>query len=523
MKHSIKTKLLWALTSLTAGALIVGGSLLIWQNVQQMQRDIFLDALTFSELTNDRIVSSFEHFYVTENFLQFQKEVDPLLGENADISRIEIAGKTNELFYDSSTEQEVGYVGVPRTQEYDQDRLREIKPSLLFSNGDVVYMRKNANNKWVAVNSNEELVELPEGEVLNLIYPHKNARLALVYTLTYDALWQRIYDMALSILVVLGVSIFIVVIFALYLAGKLVRPIRALEEVVVKVGEGAFGAQVKIESDDEIGILGATFNKMSKTLKRNTEELVEKEKITKELDIARQIQENMLPKSAPDLKNLDISGSLKPATAIGGDIYDYLSLGEKGTYIFIADVTGHGVPAGMIANITHSTLYSFSKVYEKTDDIMKAMNSIIHAKTKRNMFATALLSRWNEKTRVMSYCNAGHEQIVYYQAKTRKLQLVGKGGLALGFVENVDKVLKEQVLQLEKDDVVVFYTDGIPEAWKNPKENLGMDGFLQIAQNVISANRDARSIREGILKSVQNFQKNYPQQDDITIVVMKVR
>ena len=175
-----------------------------------------------------------------------------------------------------------------------------------------------------------------------------------------------------------------------------------------------------------------TFNTMSKTLKKNTEELLEKEKITKELDIARQIQENMLPQKAPELKNLDISGSLKPASTIGGDIYDYLSLGKKGTYIFIADVTGHGVPAGMIANITHSTLYSFSKVYEKTDDIMKAMNSIIHAKTKRNMFATALLARWNEDTRQVSFCNAGHEQMVYYQAKTKQVRLVGKGGLALG-------------------------------------------------------------------------------------------
>src|SRR5690606_4022721 len=247
-----------------------------------------------------------------------------------------------------------------------------------------------------------------------------------------------------------------------------------LEAAVVKVGKGDFGAQAKVESDDEIGVLAQNFNQMSKTLKKNTEELLEKEKITKELDIAREIQENMLPKSAPELKNLDVSGSLKPATSIGGDIYDYLSLGDKGTYIFIADVTGHGVPAGMIANITHSTLYSFSKVYEKTDDILKSMNSIIHAKTKTNMFATALLARWNDETRRISYCNAGHEQIVYYQAKTQQVQLIGKGGMALGLMENVDALLKEQTLELQKGDVMVFYTDGIPEAWRTEKEILGM-------------------------------------------------
>src|SRR5690606_29438218 len=180
----------------------------------------------------------------------------------------------------------------------------------------------------------------------------------------------------------------------------------------------------------------------------------------------------------------------------GGDIYDYLSLGDKGTYIFIADVTGHGVPAGMIANITHSTLYSFSKVYEKTDDILKSMNSIIHAKTKTNMFATALLARWNDETRRISYCNAGHEQIVYYQAKTQQVQLIGKGGMALGLMENVDALLKEQTLELQKGDVMVFYTDGIPEAWRTEKENLGMKRFTEIVQKVMSSARDAKGIRE---------------------------
>jgi sigma-B regulation protein RsbU (phosphoserine phosphatase) len=248
---------------------------------------------------------------------------------------------------------------------------------------------------------------------------------------------------------------------------------------------------------------------------------VEKEKLTKELDIAREIQENMLPKKSPELKNLDISGSLKPATSIGGDIYDYLSMGAKGTYIFIADVTGHGVPAGMIANITHSTLYSFSKVYDKTDQIMKAMNPVIHAKSKQNMFATALLARWDDVRRNLTYCNAGHEQIVYFDSATKQVQLVGKGGMALGMMENVEKVLKEQSIDIKKGDVLVLYTDGIPEAWKTEKENLGMERFQEIVQKVMDQDRDAKGIRESILKSVNEFRNNYPQQDDITIVVLK--
>jgi serine phosphatase RsbU (regulator of sigma subunit) len=521
MRHSIKSKLIWALSALTAGALLVGGALLIWQNTQQMQREIYLDALTFSELTSEKIVTGFEQFYETENFLQFRKEVNPLLGKNIDIDQIEVIGKSGQLYYDSVSESEVAHIGLERNQDYNLDRVRNIKPSLLFSNGDIVYVKKNVDNEWVAVTDNEEIRSFPEGQVIDLIYPHKNARLSVVYQLNYDALWQRIYEMAISIAVIIAISILIVIVFANSISNRLVRPIKHLEEAVLKIGQGALGTQAKVETDDEIGVLAQNFNQMSKTLKKNTEELVEKEKLTKELDIAREIQENMLPKKSPELKNLDISGSLKPATSIGGDIYDYLSMGAKGTYIFIADVTGHGVPAGMIANITHSTLYSFSKVYDKPDQIMKAMNPVIHAKSKQNMFATALLARWDDVRRNLTYCNAGHEQIVYFDSATKQVQLVGKGGMALGMMENVEKVLKEQSIDIKKGDVLVLYTDGIPEAWKTEKENLGMERFQEIVQKVMAQDRDAKGIRESILKSVNEFRNNYPQQDDITIVVLK--
>src|SRR3989338_4295177 len=114
MRRSIKTKLILALTSLVAGALIIGGALLIWQNTQQMRQEIYLDALTFAELTNDKLVLSFEQFYETENFLQYRKDINPLLSKNVDISRIEVIGKSGETYFDSQTESEVAYVGDQR-------------------------------------------------------------------------------------------------------------------------------------------------------------------------------------------------------------------------------------------------------------------------------------------------------------------------------------------------------------------------------------------------------------------------
>lgn len=522
MKGSIKTKLILALTVVITGALILSGAIIIYQNTQDMRRDIFLDALTFSELTNDKIVISFEQFYVSDNFLQFRKDVNPLLGKNVDVNRIEILGKSGELFYDSVEEGEVAYVDVEeRRHEYDIDRTRNIKPSLLFANGDLVYVKKSAEGEWLAVNANDELIDFPDGEVINVVYPHVNARLSLGYTLSYEALRERIIAMIISIAAVLVLSIALVSGFAIYLAGKLVRPIKILEKGVIKVGEGAYGTQVRVVSDDEIGLLAGTFNRMSRKLKKDTEELLIKEAIEKELSIAGEIQQNMLPKTSPVFKNIDISGSLTPAEAIGGDIYDYLEVDAEQSYIFIADVTGHGVPAGMVAGVAHSTLYSFAKVYKETDKIMGAMNAIVHAKTKSNMFATALLLHWEEKTRIIKFCNAGHEEMVHYDAEKKEVSLIGKGGMALGMLPDTTKIMIEQQVVVKKDDVLILYTDGIPEAWATEKDNLGMEGFVKIVEKVIPNNPSAKGLREAILREVTTFRNNYPQQDDITLIVLK--
>lgn len=523
MKRSLQSKLLLALTSLTAVSLLLGGGFIIAQNTQQLREDIYLDALTFAELTNDQIVNAFEQFYVSDNFLQFRRIVNPLLQENIDINSLQLIGKSRELLYDSSTELDVAYLGLQREHDYQLDRTRDIKASLLFESGEVIYALKDPGGNWTPVDINGEPSIFPGGEVQNIVFPHNNARIDVVYGISYDALFSRILEMALSIGTIIFVSLLVVAGFAVSIAKKLVDPIQELEKAVVKIGKGSFGTQAKITSDDEIGVLAKNFNRMSRTLKKNTQELLEKEKLTKELDIAREIQQNMLPSESPQFKKLDVSGSLRAATQIGGDVFDYLGLDEKGGYIFIADVTGHGVPAGMVANITHSSLYSFSTTFPQTDKILQAMNKVVHAKTQPNMFATALLGYWDDTKAVFRFANAGHEELLVYKSKTKTVEWAGKGGMALGMVPNAEKLIQEQELRLETGDVVVLYTDGIPEAWKSKSENLSMQGFEDIAKKVIPQQTSAEGVRKAILESVDGYRQNYPQQDDITIIVLMAK
>jgi serine phosphatase RsbU (regulator of sigma subunit) len=519
MKRSIQSKILTLFISLLGSALLISAVLLIWMSTNDLRREIYQNALTFADLTNEQVVQQYEQFYVPQNFLQFRKVVNPLLGQSEDIANIEIVGKSGELLYEWETEQDVPAESA-RNHDYELERTRDIKPSLLFSNGEVIFVRRNAQQQWIPVDENGNPSEFPNGEVENIIFPHDGARLATVYSLSYDALWGRIVMNALITLGLLVVSIVAAIFMAISLAKRLVGPLKILEGAVLKVGKGEFGAQAEIETDDEIGVLAENFNQMSTRLQKNTEELLEKEKLTKELSIAAEIQQNMLPEDSPKLDHLDISGSLTPATTIGGDIFDYLE-SEEAAYVFIADVTGHGVPAGMVANITHSSLYSYFQVYQNTDQIFSSMNQVIQSKTSPNMFATALLAKCDRKQRKISYCNAGHEQILWYHASSGKTEAVGKGGMALGMVPDLSKLLKENTLELEANDALFLYTDGIPEAWRSKEENLGMDRFTQMIPDVVQGSPSAQEMRDRLLAKVNGFRGKYPQQDDITLVVIK--
>ncbi|MDP3976175.1 MAG: HAMP domain-containing protein, partial [bacterium] len=264
--RSIKTKLIWVLAGVVIIALISSGTLLIWFNAREMRKEIFLDVLSFAELTNNSIVTSFEQFYQNGNFLQFRRDVNPLLSKNIDVSRLEVIGKSGELLYDSSTETEVPYDGSSRTKDYGLERVRSVKPSLLFDGHQIVFVRKSAEQEWLAVTEDDQIIDFPEGKVVDIIFPHRNARLSVVYQLDYSALWNRTAQMAISVLGVLAAGIFLASFFGISFAGRLLRPLKELERGVVQIGKGAFGSQVVVSSNDEIGILAQNFNQMSKTL-----------------------------------------------------------------------------------------------------------------------------------------------------------------------------------------------------------------------------------------------------------------
>ncbi len=248
-----------------------------------------------------------------------------------------------------------------------------------------------------------------------------------------------------------------------------------------------------------------------------TEEL-EKQKLEEELDLAREIQQNLLPSSIPEFENYEIDAVNMSSKQVGGDYYDIIPLKDNRFCVAIADVSGKGAPASlMMANIQ-----AFLQVICRQDvDIVEStgvMNDLIYANTTDGRFITFFWAVICNETKEFRYVNAGHNPpLLIRNGKITKLRM---GGIILGVVETTIPYLSESLI-LQSGDVLILFTDGISEAL-NPKGEEYSDERLEETALRLSGG-SATDILEGIKKDVHDYAESAPQSDDITMVVIKVK
>ena len=242
-----------------------------------------------------------------------------------------------------------------------------------------------------------------------------------------------------------------------------------------------------------------------------------KERISQELEVASRIQKTILPKNITNIYGLQIANYFEPAKEVGGDYYDYTVKDDENVSITIADVSGKGVPAAFLMALGRSILKTLERQGQSPADNLRNLNQIIYPDITEDMFITILHSNFNNKTKILTYSNAGHNPLIVYRAKEDKVELHSVKGVAIGFMQGYN--YKQGELKLEKGDIVLYYTDGITEA-ENPNKELF--GFERL-EKVIYDNRynDVDTIKENILNEINIFRRDYPQVDDLTFVVIK--
>jgi phosphoserine phosphatase RsbU/P len=240
--------------------------------------------------------------------------------------------------------------------------------------------------------------------------------------------------------------------------------------------------------------------------------------INTELEMARQIQLSILPRDTPKLDGLEIVARYIPMTSVAGDFYDFIIVDEKHVGILIADVSGHGLPAALIASMLQVALTAQSAHASEPGKVLSGLNQALCGKFQQN-FVTAAYVFMDLEKKVMSYAGAGHPPLLLLRNSSGSASEVLENGLVLGqFPEATYDVVQ---IALEPGDRSVIYTDGILET-KNPSdEEFGTGRFMRLMETShgVGANQFVDALLEE-LSQWSEHPRGEGQQDDITLLVI---
>jgi phosphoserine phosphatase RsbU/P len=252
--------------------------------------------------------------------------------------------------------------------------------------------------------------------------------------------------------------------------------------------------------------------------KRLFQEALEKYKLEEELDFARDIQRNLLPRSIPVLDSFDIAAINISSRQVGGDYYDLIKLDDDNYCLAIADVSGKGIPASLLMANIQAFLRVICVQQMDLEESTELINNLISENTSDGRFITFCWGVLNQQNRTIRYVNAGHNPpILVRDGKMKKLTI---GGIILGVMKTVIPYKSEE-LQLQKDDVIIFFTDGITEAMNNKGEEFSDERLESIA--IESAASSSKDILNRIRNEVVDFASGTVQSDDLTMIVVKVK
>lgn len=303
---------------------------------------------------------------------------------------------------------------------------------------------------------------------------------------------------------------------------RMTRPITELSESALNIAKGNFNAKLpEIKSQDEMLRLRDSFMYMQNSIADYIEELKTttraNERMESELNVARNIQMGMLHTDFPP----QLYALLRPAKEVGGDLYDFV-LKDDHLYIAIGDVSGKGVPASLMMAITRASLRFVAGLGLPMDQTMNRINNCVTDTNSNNMFVTLFSARIDLKTGRMEYCNAGHNPIIIVPPDGEPYFLKAKANLAVGLFS--DFPYEAESIDLKPGTRVVAYTDGVNEAEKADKSMYGNDRLLAYVSSpkVRASATTEREVVDGLLESVTAFTDGNPQNDDITIMSVKI-
>ena len=298
-----------------------------------------------------------------------------------------------------------------------------------------------------------------------------------------------------------------------------------MASATLPLGRGELDGHLpQIETRDEIGVLAHSISVMRDNLKSYINELTEvvaaREKTENELEIAHDIQMDMVPRDFPlfDVNmGVDLYAHLIPARGVGGDLYDAFSLDDESIFFTVGDVSGKGVPAALMMARTVTLIRSLARQNTEPHMILEQANSELARNNERCMFVTLICGVLNCRSGNLKYANAGHNFPVFVNGDGNSSLLEKDASMPLALME--DSKYETLDMNLSTDDKFVLYSDGVTEAFNIEREQFGEERLLQSASQ--DSTRTAEYLVEEIICDVKDYAAEAEQSDDIVVLTIR--
>ncbi len=252
------------------------------------------------------------------------------------------------------------------------------------------------------------------------------------------------------------------------------------------------------------------------------QEVAQRERLNRELEIARDVQQRLFPQTLPEVKGLDFAGYCRPAFGVGGDYYDFIRLDDGCLGIAIGDVSGKGIAAAlMMASLQASLRGQTIKPCATLAEMISHINRLVFDASASNRYATFFYAQYDPVTRLLRYCNAGHNPPLLFRRTNGAdtFYQLDEGGTVIGLFPDIS--YQETKIQVEPGDILIGYTDGVSEAMNVQEEEFGEARLGEIVRRCES--RSASDMITCMLARVDAFTGPAPQHDDMTLIVVRVQ
>ena len=343
-------------------------------------------------------------------------------------------------------------------------------------------------------------------------------------TCDYQEVLKRTSQMHMVLILIGLVGLLVLFVLCYLIIRKLTHPLSEISESALSIAKGNFNTPLpEIKSEDEIRKLRDSFDYMQRSIQSYITDLqtstATNERYESELNIARKIQMAMVPRQFSSLESIDMHAVMVPAKEVGGDLYDYFIKDGK-LYFAIGDVSGKGVPASLFMAITRAAFRFVASTGLTPSDIIRKLNKAVSDGNETGMFVTMFVGRLNLQTNEFLYCNAGHNPVVLVQPSGKAEFLNVKPNLAAGVL--LDFTYEQQAYPIEPGSRLILYTDGVTEAERADKVQYGNDRLLAWATDTDRYHSEKEAC-DALLSAVKTFVEGNDQNDDITIMTIKLK